>query len=179
LPLRKEGKSASTPTKEVAHTVHQFRSFTSHSLAALLEAGIIAFILAALVVAPALAAKGGNGGSGKGPDKAGGYGSSSLELVYLDDSDGNQVPNHGDTVGFVVSTSATDRPFVSLNCYQGNAWVYSASVGYFAAYPWSQQFVLSAASWPEGAASCMARLYLSKDGSRTTTLATLAVAVEE
>jgi hypothetical protein len=97
----------------------------------------------------------------------------------VDDAESNQVPNHGDVVSFIVSTSATDRPFVSLNCYQGTSWVDSASVGYFSAYPWAQEFKLSSASWGDGAASCTARLYLSKDGSRTTTLATLAVAVDD
>ena len=171
LPLRKEGKSASTPTKEVAHTVHQVRSFTTHSLAALIQAGIIALIVSTLVVAPALAAKGGNGGGGKPSGGA----SSSLTVVMVDPSDSG--PNQGDVVTFEVSTTATDRPFVSVNCYQGPAWVYTASVGFFPAYPWSQTFTLASASWTAGAADCVGRLYSSKDGTRTTTLATVAFAV--
>ena len=77
---------------------------------------------------------------------------------------------------FNVTTSAAS-PFVSVNCYQGAAHVYAASVGYFAAYPWSKDFILSASSWTGGAADCTARLYTSRDGTRTTTLATLAFAV--
>lgn len=41
------------------------KSLTSHSVAALLEAGIIALLIVGLITVPVLAAKGGNGG-GKG-----------------------------------------------------------------------------------------------------------------
>jgi hypothetical protein len=93
------------------------------------------------------------------------------------DANGNGLPNWGDHVTFRVTTSATS-PFVGLNCYQGSAWVYAASVGYFDAYPWAKEFTLAANSWPGGAAECTARLYTSVDGSSTTTLATLPVHVD-
>jgi hypothetical protein len=131
--------------------------------------GLTIALAAMLVVAGgAFAARGGNGG-GKGGKGA--TGTSSLALVMLDPADGQA--NFGDRVTFDVSTTATDRPFVRVDCYQGPAWVYVASVGYFDGYPWAKEFTLAANSWPGGAADCMATLYLTKDGSRTTTLATL------
>jgi hypothetical protein len=82
------------------------------------------------------------------------------------------VVNHGDVITFRVATTATDRPFVSVQCKQGGTLVYSASAGYFPDYPWSTDFTLSSNSWTSGDADCTARLYSSKDGVRTTTLAT-------
>ena len=129
----------------------------------------IAFFVAALALALSLSvatpafAKGGHGG--------GGNGGSSLSLVLVDSLDG--MPHSGQQVTFAVATSATASPFVSLNCYQGSVWVYTASAGFFAAYPWSQNFTLSSTPWTGGAADCTARLYSSRDGTRTTTLATM------
>ena len=129
--------------------------------------------VAALALAPtALAGKPGGGGGKPG---GGGGGSpspsSSLSLVLLNSSDGQA--HWGQQVTFNVATTATASPFVSLNCYQGSAWVLTASAGFFPSYPWSRDFTLSSGSWPSGAADCTARLYMTKDGSRTTTLATL------
>jgi len=115
------------------------------------------------------------GGSGGGGKKGGGgttTGSSSLALVMVNDGNGDGLPNWNDVITFSLSTTATS-PFVAVDCYQGSSWVYTASVGYFDAYPWAKQFVLSATSWPGGAADCTALLYTSTDGSSRTTLATL------
>jgi hypothetical protein len=141
------------------------RSITTSSLGLV----VLAACALALAVAPAaLSDKGGNGGGGK----PGGGGSSSVSLVLLDSTDG--LPHYGQQVTFAVSTTATDRPYVSLNCYQNGVWVYSDSAGFFPDYPWSQIFVLSTLStWTSGAGDCTATLYLTKDGSRSTTLATL------
>src|SRR5215210_3141492 len=109
--------------------------------------------------------------AGKGKPGGGGGAVSSLQLVLLDSTDG--LPHWGQKITFNVSTTATTQPFVSVNCYQGSAWVYADSVGYFADYPWAKEFTLAAASWPGAAADCTARLFSTKDGSRTTTLATL------
>jgi len=122
----------------------------------------LALALSLSVATPAFA-KGGHGG--------GGNGGSSLSLVLVDSLDG--MAHSGQQVTFAVATSATASPFVSLNCYQGSVWVYTASAGFFAAYPWSQDFTLSSTSWTGGAADCTARLYSSRDGTRTTTLATM------
>jgi hypothetical protein len=88
----------------------------------------------------------------------------------LNSTDG--LAHHGQDVTFDVSTTATDRPFVALNCYQDGVWVYAASAGFFPAYPWSQNFTLSN-DWFTSAGDCSARLYMTKNGSRSTTLATL------
>jgi hypothetical protein len=127
-------------------------------------ASLAALVLAlVLVLVPAaIAGKGKPGGSGGS--------SSSLRLVLLDSTDG--YPHYGQRVTFSITTNAS-RPFVGVNCYQGSTWVYAASVGYFPEYPWAKEFTLAATSWPGGAANCTARLYTTKDGSRTTTLATL------
>ena len=121
-----------------------------------------------LVLAPtALAGKGKPGGGGGG---GGGGTGSSLSLVLLNSTDG--LAHYGQTVTFNLTTTST-RPYVSVNCYQGGAWVYAASAGFFPDYPWSRNFILAASSWPGGAADCTATLYTTTDGIRTTTLATL------
>jgi hypothetical protein len=137
------------------------------SVARIARIASFVLVLAAVSAPAALAGKGGKPGG----DATGG---GTIELVLLNSTDG--VPHHGQQVTFNVSTSAA-RPFVSLNCYQGGVWVYSASAGFFPDYPWSKNFTLSASSWPSGAADCTARLYTTKDGTRTTTLATLTFAV--
>lgn len=130
---------------------------------------LIAAVAALVLVPTGLAAKGGGGKPGGGG--GGGSTSSSLSLVLLNSSDGQA--HWGQQVTFNVSTTATESPFVSLNCYQGGTWVLTASAGFFPSYPWSRDFTLSSSYWPSGAADCTARLYMTKDGSRTTTLATL------
>ena len=121
-----------------------------------------ALVIACALVPTALAGKGKPGGGGT---------TSSLQLVLLVSTDG--APHWAQRITFNVSTTATTQPFVSVNCYQGSTWVYSDSVGFFADYPWPKEFTLAAASWPGGAADCTARLFSTKDGIRTTTLATL------
>jgi hypothetical protein len=128
-----------------------------------LVVGVLTVILFLAAASPAMAAKG---------DRGGGAGGSSLSLVLLDSSDG--LAHVGQHATFSVTTSATASPFVSLNCYQNGVWVYTASAGFFAAYPWPQLFTLSSTMWMSGDADCTARLYSTKDGTRTTTLATLA-----
>ena len=135
------------------------------------EAFIIVILLTGLLAVPVLGARGGGGGGGK----PGGGGSGSLALVMVTDANADGLPNVGDTVTFNVASSA-ERPYVSVNCYQGGSWVYSASAGFFAAYPWSQNFTLSTTSWPGGAADCTAMLYTTKDGIRINTLATIGFA---
>jgi hypothetical protein len=126
-------------------------------------------VVAMLAVPTALAGKGGKpGGGGGGGSTTGGSGS--FSLVLLDSTDG--LPHYGQRITFNVVTSASS-PFVAVNCYQGSSWVYAASVGYFDAYPWAKEFILAATSWPGGDADCSARLYTTKDGTKTTTLATM------
>ena len=144
-------------------------SVFKHSGQAVLEGALVSLLVVGLMAGTAFAARGGGNGSG-GSTTGGG----SLALVL---ASGDTVANHGDTITFAVTTSAT-RPFVGLSCYVSGALVYQASVGFFPDYPWAQNFVLASNGWTAGAADCTARLYTTKDGIRTTTLATLAVHVE-
>jgi len=126
-------------------------------------------LVSLLVLAPSALAGGGKGGGGT-------TSSSTIRLVLLDSTDGTA--HFGQHVTFAVSTTATTRPFVSLNCYQGGSWVYTASVGFFADYAWPQQFTLSSGWWTSGAADCTAALYYTNSsGTRNTTLATLSFRV--
>ena len=114
-----------------------------------------------------------------GPAGAGGRttGSSSLKLVALDSTDG--VPHWGQQVTFEVTTTATDRPQVSLNCYQGSTHVYTMFTGYWPEYkwPWTQIMTLKSDVWTGGAADCVAEMYYSS-GRKTVTGATLSFHVE-
>jgi len=124
----------------------------------------------AIVAGPATAGGKGNGGGKGGGGKPSGGGGGTISLVLLESTDG--LAHHGQDVTFNVSTTATDRPFVSLSCYQDGVWVYAASAGFFPDYPWSQNFTL-ANDWFTSEGDCSARLYKTIDGSKTTTLATL------
>jgi hypothetical protein len=102
----------------------------------------------------------------------GGTTSSGLTLVLVNSTDG--LPHWGQQVTFSVSTTATSYPYVSLNCYQNNSLVYSASAGFFPSYPWpgSQIMPLSSPTWTSGAASCTAALWY-QSGKRDLTISTL------
>jgi hypothetical protein len=121
---------------------------------------------------PALAAKGGNSGSG----------SSSITLVTLG-STGNTLtaqastsPRVGDSVTFDVQTSATDRPYILLNCYRTGEWIYASQSFYSATNP--PLFTLSSSAWTSGGADCTARLgKLNADGTRFTELASTSFTV--
>lgn len=135
---------------------------------------VLSLAVLALAVVPAagLAAKGGNGG-GKPGGGGGGGGSSSLTLVVLDPDDGGA--NYGEQVTFNVSTTATDKPSVSLECSQDGVVVYRASAGFYPEYPWpwAQTFTLSSGAWTGGAAQCTATLYYMNSRGRAVTLTTL------
>ena len=132
-------------------------------------AGSISNILpiAGIVSPSALEARAPGKGGGNPKDNAG----SSLTLVMVDDARVTG-PSWGDVVTFTVSTTAA-RAFISLECYQGAAWVLAAG-----GWPLESQFTLAATSWPGGAAECTATLFTTIDGRRTTTLATLSFHVE-
>ena len=118
-------------------------------------------------------ARGGGGGGKKGGGSGGGTTTigGSLSVVMVNDTNGNGVPNWGETITFNVSTTAT-QPYVQVDCYQGTNWIYTKSVGFFDSYPWPKEYYLSNASWTGGGAACKATLY-NADGVSTTTLATL------
>lgn len=115
-----------------------------------------AFLVLALAIVPAaLAGKPGGGGGGKGG--GGTTGSGNLGLVLMD---GATQPVYGGRVTFTVSTTATDRPFVGVRCWQGVNYVYDGYVGYFSSYLYDPWFTLSSPYWDGSSqASCTARLF--------------------
>ena len=129
----------------------------------------LSFVALALALAPvAVAAKSGKPGPGGS--------TATFRLVLLDSADG--VPHWGQRVTFDVGTTATDRPMVSLKCFQGGTLVYAFQAGFYPDYPWTKVATLRSNSWTGGAADCDARLYKAAGGTKTTTLATLRVHVD-
>ena len=130
-----------------------------------------------LVGPSALEARAPSGGGGKGGGKGGGGTTSGAGSfgepfpVMIADRNSNGAPNWGDKITFNLSTTVTS-PFVQVDCYLGPTWIYTHSVGYFAAYMWPQEFFLSGGSWTSGGADCTAKLYTTRDGLSITTLAT-------
>jgi hypothetical protein len=103
--------------------------------------------------------------------------SSTLELVLLDSPDA--VPNYGEHATFNVSTTATSKPMVQLDCYQGGTRVYGMSAGFYADYPFTTTYTLRSSNWTGGAADCTARLYYaSSKGGKTVILKTLSFIAE-
>jgi hypothetical protein len=133
------------------------------------QAAIIVLV-AALALAPAA-----RGGKPVEPPRGGGT-SSSLTLVLLNSTDG--IPHWGQKVTFNVSTTATTKPLVKLQCFQGGVRVYTGSAGFYPGYPWpwAQTFTLASGAWTGGAASCTASLYYY-NGRRYITLKTLSFSV--
>lgn len=126
-----------------------------------------ALVLALALVPTSLAGKGKPGGGGK----PGGSQTGSFSLVLLESTDG--YAHWGQQVTFEVTSTAT-YTFVDLDCYQNGTRVYHSGVGFYAGWPWSQNFTLSSGAWTGGAADCGARLYWTKaDGSNPQTLATM------
>ena len=136
----------------------------------------VAIAIAFLAFAPAaFAGKGGNHGGG---GTTTGTGTGSLTLKMVTDRNLNGLPNWGDTITFVVSTTATTEPHVNVSCSQNGVVVYGASTGYYASYPWpwTQNMTLSSQSWTGGAAACTATLQ-AYSGTSVTTLGTLSFQV--
>jgi hypothetical protein len=113
------------------------------------EAGLITLLIFGLIASSAFAARGGGG-------KPNGGGT--LTAVVLDGTDA--VPNHTERLTFTVSTTATDRPFVTLHCWQGTTGVYNSSIGIFPTYMFDPWFTLDSSYWMAGVeASCTASLW--------------------
>ena len=74
---------------------------------------------------------------------------------------------------FNVTTTAADRPFVTLNCNVNGPGVYSGNVGFFPDYPWAQEFTLSNGCGPAELATARPLSNSSVDGTSSTTLKTL------
>ena len=120
--------------------------------------------LAVLALVPAASA---------GKPAAGGGGT--LRLVLMD---GATQAAHDGRVTFEVSTTATDRPFVGLRCWQGSNWVSDGYVGYFPGAMFDPWFTLDSPYWADGvAASCTARLFYYDRRGNQKVLATMSFPV--
>lgn len=88
-------------------------------------------------------------------------------------------PSYGQTVTFTVSTTATDKPMVELDCSQRGTLVYQHSAGFYPDYPWPwlQNYPLSSTAWTAGAADCVATLYYSNNKGGFVTVTTLSFPV--
>jgi len=102
---------------------------------------------------------------------SGNNGSLSVKMVVDYNSDG--LPNWNDQITFNVSTTATDRPWVKLNCYQNGTWVSTSTAGFFPEYAWAPNFTLASGGWTSGAGDCTAILYMVGKNGKSQNLASL------
>jgi hypothetical protein len=132
----------------------------------------IALVVILAVVPAGLAAKGGGSGGG---GKPGGGGGGSLSLVVVSSPYNDGLAHYSGTVTFDVSTTATAKPTVKVECSQGGVVVYRASAGFYPEYPWqwARNFSLGSGAWTGRAADCVATMYYVSSNGRTNTLATL------
>jgi hypothetical protein len=79
-------------------------------------------------------------------------------------------PRFGDIVTFTVSTTATNNPFVNVNCYQGGALVMDSWAAFFPGGS-GQGFGLYSPSWQSGAADCQADLGMLANNGKWKVLA--------
>ena len=141
------------------------RAIASHLFLATVEAALVASLVVGLVAGTAFAGKPGSGG-GK-PGGGGTTGGGTISVILLNSADG--LAHYGQQVNFAVSTTATDKPYVRLNCYEAGVWVMTDSTGYYPSYPWPGHiFSLrwDAYHTPGAAADCTATLYYY--GSKST-----------
>ena len=128
----------------------------------------LAVLALALVPAAGLAAKGGNAGSRRRRRRAPEVEAAETETAGALLSSWCQIRTAtllrtGTTmVTFNVSTTATNRPWVRLDCYQSGTWVSVSDAGYFPEYPWAPNFTLASGAWTSGAGDCSAQLYMGQ-----------------
>jgi len=139
---------------------------------------IVGFVIVLAIAPMALAGKGGKSGGGGGTGTTTGGGGGTLSVAMVRDQNGNGTPNWNDQITFNVSTTATDKPWVRLNCYQSGAWVSTSTAGFFAAYAWAPNFTLSSGGWLGGAGDCVATLYQVTSNGRSSDLSTLSFHVD-
>jgi hypothetical protein len=123
-------RSTTISKTQEANTLVRTKSVLAEALRAIAGASIVGLLIVSLAVAPTFAGRGGGGGGGGKP--SGGTGT--ISLVLLNSTDGTA--HYGQQVDFVVSTTATDKPYVRLNCYERGVWVMTDSTGYYPDYPW-------------------------------------------
>jgi len=131
-------------------------------------AQIVAAVLALALVPAAFAARGGGGTTTTGSSTLTGP-------VIVHDLNGNGSADHGDSITFNVSTTATSTPTVGLRCYQNGLWVYDEYLGFYSGGYWTNPyFTLDSSYWMTGvSASCTARLFYYDRRGREQGLATL------
>src|SRR6187200_3063071 len=116
---------------------------TVHIVQALIEGALIAALVVGVIAGTAFASNG-NGKS-----------SLSLVMVSVTRSTADSGPTFGDQITFDISTTATDKPYVNLNCYQNGKWVEGDWARFYddPIYPWSRNFYLGPTQlWQGGAA---------------------------
>jgi hypothetical protein len=113
-------------------------------------------LLASIATGSAAIAKG--PGNGNGHHTTSGSGGGTISLVLVNDANGNGSPNYGDTVTFNVSTTATDQPWVNLQCFQNKVLVAQGWNGFFDGSITGRNFGLYSGAWSGGAADCTAYL---------------------
>jgi len=105
-------------------------AFSRHTMLALLEALILAALVGG-ILASAAVLKPGIGSTGAGNAAAANPNRSGESRIWLTQPDGAAVPASWPTLGSAVAfgatyPKATKNPWVSLDCYQGDALVYVA-----------------------------------------------------
>ena len=130
----------------------------------------VAVILSAFLVLGTVSQMAGAAGGKKG-------GTTTLSLVVLEDgtttrSTSEALPHWGGQITFDVATSATDKPYVNVRCYQGSAFVYDGWGGFYAGNWSGQIYTLSSTYWTGGEADCDAALVMFGKNGRSRTLAT-------
>ncbi len=117
----------------------------------------LAMIVATIATSASLADKcaHGNNPHCSGGGTGGGSGGT-ISLVLVDSTDGQA--HWGQTVTFNVSTTATNQPWVNLNCYQNGVLVAQGWEGFFAGSLDDQMFRLYSPQWTGGEADCTANL---------------------
>jgi hypothetical protein len=134
------------------------KRFTSHTLMALAEAGLIAILVVGLIAGTAFAGRGGKGGGGGKPTGGSAYSGTIWLAPLVVDSNGNGLPNRGDVVTFGLSTSNT-APFVQLDCYQGGTQVLMGRKGFFeGSLDTNWNFGLTSGAWESGSVDCTGSL---------------------
>jgi len=84
------------------------------------------------------------------------------------------VAHWGDAITFDVSTTATDMPYVTLNCYVDGVWVLTGTRGFYPDFAWGQVFGLSNTAWTGGPGDCTAELYYEVSSGKNVKTVSLA-----
>jgi len=135
----------------------RIRAVTSHTLVAVVRAGLVATLVAGLLAGTAFAAKGGGGKPGGGGTSGSGS-ITAVRMVY--DQNANGAPNWADQITFTF-TSSNSKPYITLTCSTSAGMVASSSHLMYTPNIWNDPgiFSLQSPSWMGGAASCTAVLY--------------------